>query len=169
MRILLVDDEKAVLDLLCQLCAREGHDVHRAESAADALLLLRTEPFDMLVTDIVMPGLDGLALVRRAKVMQPTIMPLVITGHAGEYTLEDVLNAGASDLLLKPFRAPELRARLKLASDQRRAMDQLKEQGRAMQAMSSAMIGGLQRELDEARQHAARLAAVVARGDEPVP
>ncbi len=168
MRILLVDDERAVLDLLCQICTREGHDVARAESAADALVQLRTEPFDMLITDIVMPGLDGLALVRRGKAMQPDLMPLVITGHAGEYTLEDVLNAGASDLLLKPFRAPELRVRLRLASDQRRMREQMKAQGRAMQLMSSEMIGGLQRELDEARQYAARLAAVVARGDEPV-
>ena len=100
--------------------------------------------------------------------MQPDLMPLVITGHAGEYTLEDVLNAGASDLLLKPFRAPELRVRLRLASEQRRMREQMKAQGRAMQLMSSEMIGGLQRELDEARQYAARLAAVVARGDEPV-
>jgi DNA-binding response OmpR family regulator len=168
MRILIVDDEEAVRKILCQICTREGHEVLQAGSAAEALVLLRVEALDLLITDVVMPELDGFALVRRAKSMQPDIMPIVITGHAGEYTLEDVLDAGASDLILKPFRAPELRARLKIASDQRRTMDQLKARGRAIQSVSSEMIDGLQKELDEARQQAARLAAVIARGDETV-
>ena len=164
MRILVVDDEKPVLELLGRLCAREGHDVTLTHTAGEALGELRTHAFDMLLTDLLLPDLDGLALVRRARAMQPDIMPIVITGHAGQ-SLEDVLVAGATDLILKPFRAPELRARLKLAEDQRRVVQQLKAQGRAIQTSTAEVIDGLQRELQDARQTVARLAEVVARSD----
>jgi DNA-binding response OmpR family regulator len=164
MRILVVDDEVPVLELLGRLCSREGHDVTMTQTAGEALNELRTHAYDLLLTDLMLPDLDGLALVRRARAMQPDIMTIVITGHSGQ-TLEDVLVAGATDLLLKPFRAPELRARLKLADDQRRLVQQLKTQGRQIQATSEEVIDGLQKELQEARQTVARLAEVVARSD----
>jgi DNA-binding response OmpR family regulator len=164
MRILVVDDEVPVLELLGRLCSREGHDVTMTKTAGEGLNELRTHTFDMLLTDLMLPDLDGLALVRRARAMQPEIMTIVITGHAGQ-TLDDVLVAGATDLLLKPFRAPELRARLKLADDQRRLIQQLKAQGRQIQTSSEEVIDGLQKELQEARQTVARLAEVVARSD----
>lgn len=120
MRILIVDDEKSIRDLLCQLCAREGHEVITAESVADALAHLKTRDFDLLISDIVMPQIDGLTLVRRARALQPDIVAIVITGHAGRYSYDDVMEAGATDLLLKPFRAAELRARLERAAAIRR-------------------------------------------------
>jgi DNA-binding response OmpR family regulator len=120
MRILIVDDEKSIRDLLCQLCTREGHAVVTAESVPDALAHLKAGDFELLITDIVMPQIDGLALVRRARALQPEIVAIVITGHAGRYSYEDVIEAGAADLLLKPFRAAELRARLKLAEETRK-------------------------------------------------
>jgi two-component system NtrC family response regulator len=168
MRILVVEDDKPVRDLLMHLCSREGHEVSGAGSAGEALVLLRDAPFELLITDIIMPGLDGLALIRRAKAIQPEIMPIVLTGHTGNYTLEDILAAGASDLILKPFRTPELRARLKLAGDQLRTLQQLKAQERTLQTASTEMIDVLRQELKEARQAVARLSAVVARGDEPI-
>jgi DNA-binding NtrC family response regulator len=112
MRILIVDDEKSIRDLLGQLCAREGHEVITAESVADALAHLKTSQLDLLITDIVMPRIDGLTLVRRARALQPGLVAIVITGHAGRYSYDDVMDAGATALLLKPFRAAELRARL---------------------------------------------------------
>ncbi len=167
MRILVVDDEKPILELLGRLCTREGHETTLTGTAGEALAELRTHAFDLLLTDLCLPDLDGLALVRRARAMQPDIMPIVITGHAGQ-ALEDVLVAGATDLILKPFRAPELRARLKMAEDQRKMVQQLKAQGRAVQNSTAEVIDGLQRELTEARQAVARLAEVVARGDRTV-
>lgn len=123
MDILIVDDEKSIRDLLCQLCTREGHAVVTAESVPDALAHLKSRPFDMLITDIVMPQIDGLALVRRARALQPEMAAIVITGHAGKYSYEDVMQAGATDLLLKPFRAAELRTRLQHAVAARARLD----------------------------------------------
>jgi DNA-binding response OmpR family regulator len=165
MRILVVDDEQPLRELLAQLCSREGHDVAQAGSAGEALAVLRERTCDLLITDIVMPDLDGLALIRRARALQPEIMSIAITGYGGHYTLEEILDAGASDLILKPFRAPELRVRLKLAEDQRRTLRSLKAEGRALQTTASETIDGLQRELNEARQTVARLVDVVTRGD----
>jgi two-component system NtrC family response regulator len=167
MHILVVDDEKPVLELLGRLCAREGHEVTLTSAASEALGALRTQQFDLLLTDLQLPDLDGLALVRRARAMQPDITPIVITGHSGQ-PLEEVLQAGAADLLLKPFRAPELRARLKLADDQRRVVQQLKAQGLAIQTSTAEVIDGLQRELQDARQTVARLSEVVAGSDRTI-
>ena len=167
MRILLVDAEKPVLEMLGRLCAREGHDITMTHTAGEALGQLRSHTFDLVLTDLQLPDLDGIALVRRAKAMQPEIMPIVITGQGGQ-TIEDALVAGATDLLLKPLRAPELRARLKLAEDSRRVVHQLKAQAKALQSSTAEVIDGLQRELQEARQTVARLAEVVARSDSTV-
>lgn len=156
MRILLVDDEKAILDLMCLVCEREGHEVTGTQSSIDALARLQGGLFDLLITDIVMPGMDGLALVKRARALHAELMVIVITGHAGRYTLDDVVAAGASDLLLKPFRAPELRARLRLATEQRNALEEWKSRKRALQRASAQVIQGLQKELEEARQQATR-------------
>jgi hypothetical protein len=68
--------------------------------------------------------------------------------------------------MLKPFRAPELKARLKLAADQKRMFEQLKARERAIKTTSMEMIDGLQRELGQVKQTAARLTAVVTRGDD---
>lgn len=159
MRILVVDDEQSVLELLALICAREGHEVATAASSTDALAQIKTGLFDLLITDIVMPGMDGLELVRRSKTLHADLMAIVITGHAGQYTLADVLAAGATDLMLKPFRAPELRARLKLAMEQRHAIDSWRERRREAQRAGAEMIAGLQRELEDARHQVARLSA----------
>jgi CheY-like chemotaxis protein len=137
----------------------------KTASSIDALARLQSGIFDLLVTDILMPGMDGLSLVRRAKALHAELLVIVITGHAGQYSLDEVVAAGASDLLLKPFRAPELRARVKLATEHRAALQEWKARKRALQRASAQVIQGLQRELEEARQVPARReSAAVDRG-----
>jgi DNA-binding NtrC family response regulator len=165
MRILVVDDEQPILELLGTLCSRDGHEAVLSLTAADALRELRMRTFDLLLTDLALPDLDGVALLRRAKTMQPEIMPIVITGHTGLHSLDDLLAAGAKDVILKPFRAPELRARLQLAEEQRRMVQQLKAQGRAIETSNAEVISGLEKALEEARQTVARLSDIVAGGD----
>src|SRR6201988_2657501 len=101
MRILVVDDEVPVLELLGRLCSREGHDVTLTKTAGEALNELRTHAFDLLLTDLLLPALDGWALVRRPRAMQTDIRPIVITGRAGQ-TLGDVRVAASTVRLLKP-------------------------------------------------------------------
>jgi DNA-binding response OmpR family regulator len=119
MRTLIVDDQEPVVSLLARVCRQEGHEVTPFTDSALALLHLATEPVDLLITDLQMPGADGLTVIREARRLQPDIFTLMITGHAGQYPVADVLAAGTADIIFKPFHMNELRARLELAERRR--------------------------------------------------
>ena len=150
MRVLIVDDEPAVAELLASFCESDGHDISVCTSSLEALAHVTSTPIDVLITDIVMPQLDGLSLVREARKHDPRMEAIVITGFASNYSMEDVVQAGASDLILKPVRMQEFRARVELALDRRRRLGALAARQRELQVMSTEMIDGLQRELEDA-------------------
>jgi two-component system cell cycle response regulator CpdR len=80
-RILLVDDDAVTLDLLARLLRREGYDVDLAESADEAIERLRAGAYDILLTDLVMPGSSGLELVREAQRLHGAIRCFVTSGQ----------------------------------------------------------------------------------------
>jgi DNA-binding response OmpR family regulator len=149
-RILIVDDEPEIAELLAKCCEGPDREVKACTSSLEALAWLTSTPTDVLVTDIVMPQLDGLSLVREARLHCPQLEAIVMTGYSSSYSMEDVLRAGASDLLLKPIRMPEFRARVELALGRRQTLDTLEARRQALQTMSTEMIDGLQRELKDA-------------------
>jgi len=153
MRILLVDDEPAILEMLTAACTSDGHDVVACTSSLEALDYLQTHKIDLLITDVAMPPPDGLQLVREAKGAAPNLLAIVITGYSSRYTLQDVLACGASDLMFKPFRIPELKARIALADERRRAFETMHERRRQLQQVSAEMIHGLEEELADANRH----------------
>lgn len=120
MKLVLVDDEPAILDVLAAACSADGHSVVTFSSSSDALRYLDTHQADLLVTDIVMPPPDGFRLVSTARKNQPGLDAILVTGYSSRYSLEDMLACGATDLLFKPFRLQELRARIRLAQARRR-------------------------------------------------
>jgi DNA-binding response OmpR family regulator len=155
MRILIVDDEAAVAELLASFCESDEHDVETCTSPLEAIGRIAAAPPDVLVTDIVMAQLDGLSLVREAHKVDKHLEAVVITGFASNYTLDDVLQAGASDLILKPIRMKEFRARIDLAIARRRAFIAQASRQRDLQTTSTEMIEGLQRELEDAVKQSA--------------
>jgi DNA-binding response OmpR family regulator len=152
MRILIVDDEASIVELLASVCVRDDHDVASCTAATEALEYLDANRVDLLITDIAMGPPDGLQLIREAREKQPHLLAIAITGYAGRYGLEDVLNAGASDLMFKPFRMDELRARVALADERRRMVETLNARRQTLQQMSADMIKGLEQELEDARR-----------------
>ncbi|MDP1569144.1 MAG: response regulator [Vicinamibacterales bacterium] len=152
MRILIVDDEADIVDMLAGVCRQDGHEVTACTRSLDALNHVDREPVDLLITDISMPAPDGLELVRLARAKYPDLMAIVITGYAARYPLDEVLGAGASDLLLKPFRMEELRLRVGLAASRLQTIASLRAQQRGLQEISTEMIRGLQNELELARR-----------------
>ena len=94
-RILIVDDEQLVRDLLDKVLRRSGHEVVATTTADEALTLLAGSRFDLLLTDVVMPGMDGFDLLRRVKNSHPEIRVIVLTGHAREQVISDFLLPGA--------------------------------------------------------------------------
>ena len=156
MRILIVDDEASIVELLSSVCVRDDHDVASCTSSVEAIEFLDTNRVDLLITDISMGPPDGLQLIRQAREKHPNLLAIAITGYAGRYALEEVLASGASDLMFKPFRMDELRARVALADERRRMIDTLNARRQTLQQMSADMIKGLEEELQEARRPSAR-------------
>ncbi len=152
MRILIVDDEEPIVDLLATVCAGEGHETACCTSSTEALEYLTHNRVDLLIADIAMPPPDGLQLVKEARQLQPHILAIVITGYAARYPLEEVLSSGASDLMLKPFRMEEMKARIALADKRRQVIEDLNNRRRQLQETTAELIKGLENELEKARQ-----------------
>jgi DNA-binding response OmpR family regulator len=146
MNILIVDDEAAVAELLKSFCDGKGQ-VSTCTSSLEAVARLASTPTDLLVTDIVMPKLDGLSLVREARKVDANLEAIVVTGYASIYSIDQVLQSGASDLILKPVRMQEFRARVELALERRRERHLAVTRERDLHGASREMIEGLQREL----------------------
>ena len=108
-RILLVDDEPAIVDACTMGLTRSGYFVRGTTSPHEAIELAIQDPFDLLLTDIMMPGMSGIELLRTIKHLYPDMAGVVITGHGTMETAVDALRAGASGFLMKPFTASELR------------------------------------------------------------
>lgn len=113
-RILLIDDDQNVLDVLREHCRAMGHDTIMAPSGDDALRILNQEHVDLVVTDIRMPGISGEDVVRHIKKTPSleSIPVLVVTGNADIGTISRCIEIGAEDVLPKPFESPILQARI---------------------------------------------------------
>jgi DNA-binding NtrC family response regulator len=103
-RLLLVDDEENVLQIFADLFADREYEVITARTGEEAVARLKEgPPPDLLLTDINLPGVDGLEVVAAAKAADPETVVIVITGYASTSTAIDALRHGASDYITKPF------------------------------------------------------------------
>jgi diguanylate cyclase (GGDEF)-like protein len=111
--IMIVDDDVSILDILRQSLCMEGYTCEAFTRAEDALEALERTPPEILLTDIVMPGMRGLDLVGRAKHIHPDITAIVMTGFVEEFSYDETIRAGAADFIKKPFTVQELLVRIK--------------------------------------------------------
>ncbi len=119
-RILCVDDEPMVLRLMTRLLERLGADVTTATGPLEALDVFAAERFDLIVTDIRMPGMDGHAFLAEIRARDAEVPVVVATGHASLDNAIRALHDGASGMLLKPFTGEEFRAEVRAALDRAR-------------------------------------------------
>lgn len=103
-RLLIVDDEARHMEALCDTLAGHGYDVVGHASADAALAELKQRPFDLLLTDLVMPGQTGIELLRSALEVDPQLVGVVMTGEGSIATAVEAMRSGATDYILKPFR-----------------------------------------------------------------
>ena len=108
--LLVVDDEEAVRELIGTTLksAAEGYDVTLAPDGPSALRMMKTKSFDVLITDLKMPGMDGMTLIREAKTTSPDLSVVIITAVPSQSTAIDAINLGVSGYLTKPFRMPQI-------------------------------------------------------------
>jgi two-component system, NtrC family, response regulator PilR len=114
MRVLVVDDERSMRELLTIVLKRDGHDVLVAEDGTRAIELLKKQRVDILITDIRMPQVTGVDVLREAKRIDPEIISIVMTAFASTDTAVEALRLGAADYVHKsPSAANELRLRVR--------------------------------------------------------
>jgi signal transduction histidine kinase len=102
-RLLIVDDEAPQLRALCETLDMEGFETRGFASPLEALQLLRPGEYDLLLTDLMMPGMDGIELITAAGRIDPDLGAVVMTGHGTIDTAVQAMRSGALDYILKPF------------------------------------------------------------------
>ena len=107
-RVLVVDDEASIRDLLAKTLALAEYEVDVAPDGRSALDRMRMYPYDLLIADLKMPGMDGLSVIREAKRYKTDLPVIVITGFSTESSAIEAINLGVSGYLTKPFRVPEV-------------------------------------------------------------
>ena len=119
-RILVVDDERSMREMLSILLKREGHEVSVAENGKAAIDLLNQRPFDLVVSDARMPDLDGLEVLRHARAINPSVIAIMVTAYGSPDLLRGVAQLGVNDYVEKPFNTEVLRFRIRKELDRRR-------------------------------------------------
>ena len=107
-RVLVADDEASVRDLLSKTLALAEYDVDVVPDGRSAVDRLRVLPYDLLITDLKMPGVDGLSVIREARSLKADIPIIIITGFSTEASAIEAVNLGVSGYLTKPFRIPRV-------------------------------------------------------------
>ncbi|MGE3540090.1 MAG: sigma-54-dependent transcriptional regulator [Candidatus Tectimicrobiota bacterium] len=116
-RILVVDDEEMNRDLLQQILSREGYDVETAASGQEALGILKDQSFHVVLSDLRMPGMTGVDVVRELKTLAPFTIGIIHTAYASVETAVEAMKAGAYDYVTKPVRRDELLVVIQRALD----------------------------------------------------
>jgi two-component system, NtrC family, response regulator PilR len=126
-RVLVVDDEQSMRELLGIMLKQVGYDVTLAEGGEAAVDALKNEAFDLVITDLRMRKVDGLAVLRAAKEHSPRTVVLVVTAFASTETAVEAMKLGAYDYVTKPFKLDELRLTIANALERKRLQDENRE------------------------------------------
>lgn len=157
MRILVVDDEKNIRLVLDQCLSEEGYQVETAVSGEHAVEKFAAGPFDLVLLDMKMPGMDGIEVLRRIKRTAADVPVIMVTGYGSIETAVETMKLGAVDYLRKPFTPDEIRAAVG-AVVQRRGLREDEVRG-FDQELAFAKNCIVERELDKAAEHLQRAVA----------
>jgi two-component system response regulator PilR (NtrC family) len=143
-RILVVDDERSMREMLEIFLAREGYSVAACASGSEALRHLSHEDFDLVITDINMPGLSGFDLLREVREKDPGLPVLMITAYGSPDSAVQAMKKGATDYLTKPFRIEEVKTRIGGPLERRRlARENLSLQRMLAEGGVGVGVGGI--------------------------
>ena len=123
-RVLVVDDERSMRELLAIMLKQAGHEVTVADGGEAAIQALKSDTFDLVITDLRMRRVDGLAVLRAAKEHSPQTVVLVVTAFASTETAVEAMKLGAYDYLTKPFKLDEIKLTIANALERKRLQDE---------------------------------------------
>lgn len=116
-KILIVDDDPDILIVIRRLLETDGHEGVMAEDGMKALELIKLDSFDLVISDLRMPSMDGIALLREIRVLKPSLPVILVTAYASSETARESVKLGASAYIFKPFKVKELQDTVKLVLD----------------------------------------------------
>lgn len=108
-RILIVDDEPAVLALLRRIVATENVEILAARSGAEALAIARRSPLDLVILDVRLPDISGMEVLRRVRKIDDSVPVIMVTSYGSPESVRAAMKLGAFDYLTKPFDSEEIR------------------------------------------------------------
>lgn len=146
-KILVVDDEKSIRLTVAQSLEPQGYTVKTAVNGNDALDQLQQEAFDLILTDLKMPGMDGMALVEQAIQLHPNLQMIMISAHGTVENAVEVMKLGAIDFIQKPFTPTEIRELVKQVLDRKTREE---DASSFDSLMESAKYQASQRQLEDA-------------------
>ncbi len=123
-RVLIVDDEKSMRDLLTITLEKSGYDVTAAEGGEAAIEAIRKDSFDTVITDLRMPRVDGMQVLRAARDLSPETAVIVVTAVASTETAVEAMKLGAYDYITKPFKLDEVDLIIKNGLERKRLRDE---------------------------------------------
>jgi two-component system, NtrC family, response regulator PilR len=118
-KILIVDDEQSMRDFLSIMLKKEGYEVVSAENGNDALKAVQADIFDLVITDVKMPGMDGIGVLKAVKDVSPETVVIMITAYATAETAVEAMKLGAYDYITKPFKVDEIKLVIEKALEKR--------------------------------------------------
>ncbi len=119
-KVLVVDDETILRDAIAEALRRAGHEVEAFDSGRPAMDRFAAESFDLVISDLKMPGMDGIALLEEARRLAPDVPVLIITAHGTVESAVGAMKRGAHDYIIKPFKLEELEVLVERAIAHRR-------------------------------------------------
>jgi len=146
LNILIVDDDKNLLSVLKTILVEENNDVTTSSDGETAIGLIRKTKFDLVITDLMMPGTDGLKVLREARKIDPDILVILITGFASLETAVQAIREGAYDYITKPFKLDEIkiivnnaREKINLIRENKNLLMQLQEAYKQLQIIKNSI------------------------------
>jgi CheY-like chemotaxis protein len=144
-KVLVVDDEEPMRTLMFTLLSKLGHQCITASNGIEALHKINQDKFDAVITDIVMPEMDGIALTKEIVVLYPNLPVMVMTGYSKEYSTESAISAGARDFIKKPFSIDEFILRLNKMMRDSEILSEIEAKQNEIEAKQNEMVFHLNR------------------------
>jgi DNA-binding NtrC family response regulator len=123
-RILVVDDELFVRELLLEYLSSQGYEVSLADSGEKAVKLMQSEPANVVLVDLKMPGIDGIETLKQIRKTTPGVLAIVMTGYPTIESSIEALRCGAYDYVVKPFKLNDLKSSIEKALEAHKLKDQ---------------------------------------------
>ncbi|HZX48989.1 MAG TPA: sigma-54 dependent transcriptional regulator [Nitrospirota bacterium] len=143
-KILVVDDERSMREFLIIMLQKDGHDVTSASNGKEAVDIIGQQTFDIVITDLKMPQLDGIEVLKIVKESAPETVVIMITAYASAETAVDAMKQGAYDYVTKPFKIEEVKLIVRNALEKRKLREEnLILRSKIQEWTTSGVIGGI--------------------------